>query len=191
MNTNDQLYWNDFYKNKSSELSGSSNFCVFVLNYFKENAKISKVLDAGCGNGRDSYGLSTKYNVIGSDNSGYTATNTDRCNFEVSDFVSMNKTSFDMIYSRFTFHSITNTNHDVFLKSIKENTYLCIETRSDKGIDAERHYGDGHYRNFTNLDYLKKILENHNFNIEHIEENVDMAIYKNENPWCIRVICKK
>ncbi len=188
---NDQPYWNDFYQNKSSELNNPSDFCTFVMNYFKNNPKNFRILDAGCGNGRDSYVLSTKYNVVGADNSGYKAEDSNRCCFEVSDFVTMPKDGFDLIYSRFTFHSITNANHETFLKTINKKTYLCIETRSDKGISSERHYGDDHYRNFTNVNYLKDLLEKHHFQIELIKENVNMAIYKNENPWCIRVICRK
>ena len=48
-----------------------------------------------------------------------------------------------------------------------------------------------HKLNFTNIDYLKKLLKENNFEILFIEENKNFAIYKNENPICIRVICKK
>ena len=97
-----------------------------------------------------------------------------------------------MIYSRFTFHSITNKDHDIFLQSIiKSGTYLCIETRSDKSKNSFRYYKDGHYRNFTNFKYITNLLNKYKFNILYIKESKDFALYKEENPICIRIICIK
>ena len=96
-----------------------------------------------------------------------------------------------MLYSRFTFHSITNEQQIAFLDTINNDTYLVIETRSNKGENNDVYHGKTHFRNYTDIDYLKKILTERNFEILFIEENIDMAKYKNENPICIRVICKK
>lgn len=185
----DEKYWSEFYRRKNA-IAEPSNFCLFVMDYFKNYEKLN-ILDAGCGNGRDSYYLATKHSVIGVDTS-FKSEENDNCKFVMSDFCSYPKNEFDLIYSRFTFHSITNENHETFLKSISNpNTFLCIETRSDKGVNGFRYYGDDHYRNFTNMEYLKYILEEHKFNILFIEEKDNLAIYKDENPICIRVICKK
>ena len=181
-------YWRAFYSNFN--INNSSNFALFVMNFFSKNDKMM-ILDAGCGNGRDSYFLSTKHNVIGIDKAVKPIEKLN-CNFILDNFVDYDKKNFDMIYSRFTFHSITNKDQEIFLKSVtKPNTFLCIETRSDKDKNTFRYYGDTHYRNFTNIDYLKKLLKENNFEILFIEENKNFAIYKNENPICIRVICKK
>lgn len=186
--TTQNQYWNKFYQQNHTQTC--SDFCVFILNHF--NQKTFKcVLDAGCGNGRDSYTLCKQYQTVGMDNSGFVPCSIDNCQFVTDNFVTTDKSNYDMIYSRFTFHSITNEDHDVFLKSIRPNTYLCIETRSDKDTINQRYFGDDHYRNFTNLNYLKDILTKHDFQIEYIREDTDMAVYKTENPWCIRVICKK
>lgn len=185
MNKDQVNYWNDFYK--KFNLKKPSDFAVFINNYFDSNKKL---LDAGCGNGRDSLYLSKKFKVTGIDKS-TKMESIENCNFELADFISYDKKDFDIIYSRFTFHSITNEDHQKFLESIQPNTYLCIETRSDKGINEFRHHGNDHYRNLTNIDYLKKLLKKNNFSIELIEENQGFAIYKNEDPTCIRVISKK
>jgi tellurite methyltransferase len=184
----DTNYWNSFYNKKHLELT-PSDFCLYVMDYLKSNDKM-KILDAGCGNGRDSYYLSKSYNVIGMDIS-YKPDDSESCKFEIGDFTNCDKRNYDMIYSRFTLHSITNEQQETFLKSIHPGTLLCIETRSDKGKEETRYYGDDHYRNFTNKEYLEKMLDDNKYEILYMEEKNDFAKYKNENPICIRVICKK
>jgi SAM-dependent methyltransferase len=182
-------YWNKFY-NKTNLILEPSNFCIFVLDFFKD-FKIEKIMDAGCGNGRDSFKLCEKYNVIGLDSSKFLLDDCKNFKFICDDFVEYKKKNFDMIYSRFTFHSLTNEQQIKFVSSIEKGTYLCIETRSDKSIDEKRHFGDGHFRNLTNFDHLKKLLTDNNFNILFMIESKNLALYKDENPYCIRVICKK
>ena len=186
--TGDNLYWSTFYANFN--LQKPSDFAKFVMTFFDETKKKLSILDAGCGNGRDSYFLSSKFDILGVDLA-YKPDNKLNCMFIKDNFVTYDKTKFDIIYSRFTFHSITNDDHELFLDSIKSNTYLCLETRSDIDKDSNRYHGDNHYRNFTNIDYLKNLLNKYNFKILYIKESNNFAIYKNENPICIRVICQK
>ena len=68
---------------------------------------------------------------------------------------------------------------------------MVIETRSKNGENDNVFHGKTHYRNYTDIDYLKNILTLKKFDIIYIEENINFAKYKNENPICIRVICKK
>ena len=174
-------YWENFYVNKNI-VKEPSDFCIFIMNYFKDSEKIH-ILDAGCGNGRDSLYMSNKYKVTGLDTSLVDLKDSINCNFIKTNFCNYDKTNFNMIYSRFTFHSISNEDQEIFLKSItKDGTYLCIETRSDKDINNNRVFGDNHYRNFTNLNYLKNILEKNKFEILYIVESNNVAIYKDENP---------
>lgn len=186
----DVEYWNKFYLTNNL-INKPSNFCIFILDYFKDKQNLN-ILDAGCGNGRDAYYLGKTHNILGCDLSLGKLENTKNCRFIKDNFCYIDKSNFDLIYSRFTFHSITNEDHQMFLKSIKNSdTYLCIEARSDKDINSKRVFGNTHYRNFINIDYLKKILKEHEFDILFINENDNCSIYKDENPICIRVICKK
>ena len=189
MDLNDKNYWETFYSTNNNV--NCSDFCNFVMNYFKDDKNILNVLDCGCGNGRDSQSLSNRYNVDAVDNCGFLPTNGNNVNYYVGDFVTMDKSKYDLIYSRFTFHSITNDQHMSFLDTINVNSYLVIETRSKRGENDHVFHGKTHYRNYTDLSYLKDVLTLKKFEIMFILEDVNLAKYKNENPVCIRVICKK
>ncbi len=187
----DKNYWKDFYKNNNQN-KNCSDFCKFILEYFKSNKDIFNVLDAGCGNGRDSLVLCKKYKVTGVDNCGFKINYlNENIKFVIDNFIYMDKSQFDLIYSRFTFHSINNKEHEEFLETIKPNTYLSIEARSNKDITKKKYYGNTHYRNYIELNYLKELLIKKNFEILFIKEDKNFAKYKDENPICIRVICKK
>jgi len=189
-NIDDTNYWNTFY-NKNAHLTSCSDFCRFVIDFFRDNNTIQNVMDCGCGNGRDSFMLSKFYKVYGVDNSGYIPKNGNNLSFKKDDFINIDKQSQDLIYSRFTFHSITNSSHIEFLKSISMNSYLAIEARSIIGMADTLIHGKEHYRNYISLEYLTNILKDNGFEILFIKEDKDMAIYKSENPVCIRAICKK
>lgn len=186
---NDQQYWHDFYCS-NNKIQECSQFCNFVMKYL-ENENITNVLDCGCGNGRDSYALSQKYVVDGVDNCGFLPQKSDNTDFMTENFVTMDKNKYHLVYSRFTFHSITNDDHIIFLDSIQPNTYLAIETRSKKGETNDVYHGKTHYRNYTDVHYIRNLLQSKGFEILFIEEDINMANYKNENPICIRIISKK
>ena len=188
---NDCAYWDAFYKRSELKESDCSDFCRFVLNFFKDNTDINRVMDAGCGNGRDGVVLAQRYGVVGMDNCGFVVADDGKFTFEDGDFVCAPKEDYDMIYSRFTLHSITNDDHQIFLSSIKPGTYLAIEARSTVGSTKQEHHGKTHYRNYINLDYLKTILTDHAYDVMFIDERDNLAIFCDENPVCVRVICKK
>lgn len=187
MNAIEKNYWNTFYKDTIIPREPSP-FALFINNYF--NTLSLNILDCGCGNGRDSYYFANKHTVLGIDTS-CKPNNTNNCSFIVEDFCKFNKEKYNLVYSRFTFHSITNEQQNEFIKSIKKDTYLCIETRSDKSKDINKVHGDTHYRNYTNIDYLEKLLKKNNFKIIFLEEKNGFAKYKDEDPYCIRLIAKK
>ncbi len=188
MNSNEIIYWSTFYK-KFNETT-PSNFAYFIMNFLNTLAEPLHILDIGCGNGRDSYYLASKYNTTGIDISVVHNNTQPNLNFIQGDMVTMDKTPYNVIYSRFTFHSITNEHQEELVKSIAPNTLLCIETRSSKDALEHRVFGDNHYRNLTNMDYLVELLQKYNFTILVLSETKDVAIYKEENPTCIRIICK-
>jgi len=184
----DKKYCNNFYKNHDLTFE-SSDFSKFVLNYIRSFNKTFNILDVGCGNGRDSYYLSKEHTICGCDISNKPE-DKDNCTFTNDNMITVDKSNYNLVYSRFTFHSITDEDQDLLLASIKTPTILCIETRSIKGSNSFRTFGDNHYRNFTDIDELKKLLKKYKFEILYIKESNNFAVYKDENPICIRVICK-
>lgn len=188
MNSEQKNYWKKFYNNKDLLLK-PSDFAKFIYDNKIFNNK-KTLLDCGCGNGRDSYYFSNKFNVLGIDSS-FKPKNNKNVEFICDDFCNYPKKDFDIIYSRFTFHSITNDQQNIFLDSIPNGSYLAIETRSSLGECDNVYHGKTHYRNYTNLNYLKNLLTTKKFDILYIKEDKNFAIYKDENPICIRVICKK
>ena len=183
----DKFYWNQFYEKKKG-ITESSDFAKFIMEYFQE--KKFFILDVGCGNGRDSYYLARRHNVVGCDLSSKPE-NKRHCLFVEDDMVKIDKKPYDLIYSRFSLHSITDDNQREFLESISKGTILCIETRSKLGENSYRVFGDTHYRNLTDIVFLRSILRENKFTILYEYEGFDVAKYKDENPICIRMICKK
>ena len=178
-----------FYKTFTK--SECSSFCEYVIEYVA-NREVRRVLDAGCGNGRDTYRLADWYDVTGIDTSSHIPENKNGCEFKEIDFCTHNKDTYELIYSRFTFHSITNEQHKLFLSSIKnKDTILCIECRSDKDRDAEKIYGEDHYRNYINYTYIVELVKMYDFHIEYIEEARGFSVHNTEDPWCIRLIARK
>lgn len=192
MNQEQQKYWNTFYeKSADKQMSSCSDFCRFVMDMVKNEEDIKYVLDCGCGDGRDSMVLSTVYEVHGIDSCGFVPKCDGAFRFSTADFTTFDKRGYHLIYSRFTFHSISDAQQQTFLESIQPGSVLAIETRSDKGEVEDVHHGKSHYRNYTNIDNLMKMLKDNNFETVCAMEQRDFARYKDENPICIRVVCRK
>jgi tellurite methyltransferase len=206
-NTN---YWNKFYKNNNeiSELKQSA-FCEFVIEYLEKNNLLNKhksIIDLGCGNGRDlkffnkyleTYGIDNSEEIISKlKNEGYNVFND---NLSLHNFK-----KYDFFYSRFSMHALHITDIVTLIKNLKlsynKNSLLFIETRSIKGTSNENldYYitnfkspiGESHNRTLLNINYLKKLLTDNNFKLLLCLDENNLAIYKEENPYVIRIIAQ-
>ncbi len=207
---NNEKFWNKFYKKKLIH-DKPSNFALFILKFIKKTH--TKIIDVGCGNGRDIfYFRKNKIEFFGIELS-KSATKIIKkklkkkkeknkiFNDNFVDFNYKKNIQGDFsIYSRFTWHSISKKNENIFLKKmarIPNLKYLFIETRSDKdelcGVGkkiSKNEFITDHYRRFINKkDLLKKIKKT--FKIIYVKESKGFSKFNNEDPCLIRLIAQK
>lgn len=201
----DKAFWEDFYSNKKGTLNPSP-FAEFVWKTYQLSGTI---IELGCGNGRDSlYFMDKGLNVYGTDQCESTinrlnSLNKEYARFEVKDFTSLGSIgTFDNIYSRFTLHSVSQSQASQTLNwcfdSLNKNGKLCIEVRSindelyGQGTEVEKDaFVTDHYRRFVRFEALTEELEKIGFKIEYAVESKGFAVYKDEDPAVIRVIASK
>ena len=208
----DKEYWANYYS-ENLDPTNQSSFAEFILPKLTKNKKL---IDLGCGNARDSLYFSRNgLNVIAVDqikeeidylNKNY---KNDNIIFICDDFTDLENSShelfdkeFDYIYSRFTFHAINEKKEDKTLDWItdhlKDDSLFLLEARSIK----DPMYNEGrklsktenfttHYRRFMQLDKIVSKLESRDLEIIYQIEDKDLAVYKDDNPYVIRLIAKK
>lgn len=177
-------YWSNFYKNP--HILQPSAFAEFCLSRFPKN---SRIVEFGCGNGRDTLFFANKgYNTTGIDFA-CKQKQIDNANFIKSDITKyLNSTlnSFDVTYTRFFLHSIKDEAIDLLLKWSKG--LFCAEFRAKEDVPIL--YPD-HYRNkIDGRDFLSKMTKN-KFEILYYFKGRGVAKFKIENPLIIRIIGKK
>ena len=200
----DYKYWNEYYK-KNIAPSEPSNFAKDILKYLESGKKL---IELGCGNGRDAIFLS---NVVAIDqcessiNNLKSSVSSDNIEFVADDFIEtklLERESFDYVYSRFTLHSISEEQENKLInrvyEALKKDGLLLIEVRSVKdeifGLGEEiarnTYVYNNHSRRFVVLDELVE-LKSIGFEIDFVDENNNYAIYKELNPIVIRIIARK
>lgn len=205
----DVCYWNQYYEKELKELQAPSDFATFVLPYLKANKKL---MDVGCGNGRDSLFFSSHgVEVTGVDASEAAI---DRLNkydiqnsmFVCDDFVTckaLYQMQYDYFYSRWTIHAISERQENELLKnismSLKKGGLFFIEARSvadelyGKGKEVAKNsfvYND-HFRRFIDKVELKEKLEKLCFEVIYMKEGDNFSKTKESNPVLVRIIAKK
>lgn len=208
-----QKFWNKFYLvKKEIKIPKPSSFGIFFNKKFVK--KNNKVLEIGCGNGRDAFLFSKKAKkIIALDKS----KNAIKINLLVSkkfrkkiiflnkDFIEIYKIKrieFDILYARFFLHTINYKQENELFKLInflkkKHKFIVGMEFRTSKDalikkgkyINKNTRFTD-HYRRFINVPkFLKKIKKN-NFEILYIKQGINLSKTENENPNLCRLIFK-
>jgi tellurite methyltransferase len=203
-------YWNSFYQKYDNE--SPSLFAKFCLENFL-NEK-SSLIDLGCGNGRDSiYFMKNSCKVLGIDQSNsaieYIKNKTE--GFSDSQFIKGDFTkledigTFNVVYSRFTLHSVSKVEQDKVLKfatkQLVKKGLFCIEVRGKKnelfgkGVrvvgEKDAYIFDDHYRRFLDFELLKNDLIDLGFVIEFSAEDKGFSPLEDKNETFIRVIARK
>ena len=206
-----QKFWNKFYLIKRElKIPKPSSFgSFFYKNFIKKN---NKVLEIGCGNGRDAFLFSKKTkNVIALDQS-KTAIKINllisrkfkkKIKFINKDFIEIHKMSkiqFDILYARFFLHTINYKQENELFNLIKylkkKNKFIVgLEFRTNrdvlkkkgKYINKNTRFTD-HYRRFINVPKFLKRIKKNNFKILYFKQGINLSKTKNENPNLCRLI---
>ena len=201
-------YWNKFSKKKI--ISNESTFAKFT--YAKIKNKKGKILDIGCGNGRDSFFFNKKgYDVTGIDISQKAIQKNSKkkkkkISFKKFDIASDKKVGkFEIIYCRFFLHTIDQYLENKLIKLIKkskkENTLVFFEFRNfkdkifrkfkssdhNKVIEFEK----GHFRRIIDPTKFKKsFIVATRAKIIYEKSSINLSIVKKDNPNLSRMIFK-
>jgi len=207
----DKEYWENYYAQQNIELKPS-----LFARYVREKVikEHSSIIELGCGNGRDAiYFANENFEVVAVDQvldqikflkSRYIQLK--NIVFECNDFTNLDNTrAFDIIYSRFTMHSITEQQENQVIvwvfKNLNKNGKFCIEVRGQKneifrkGTPVEGQpnafiYNE-HYRRFLNFELFLNKLINNGFVIDFAAEEKGFAPFNGEDEVFIRIIASK
>ncbi len=204
----DRNYWNEYYKNIGDKLAQPSSFAVEVESKLSKN---SRIMELGCGNGRDSlFFLSKGHSVVAVDGSDAAIDNLNRITkennnalFVCDDFVkcqALYQMQFDCIYSRFTLHAIKEEQEDELLFNVRgaleSGGILCIEARTihdeiygkGKAVGHNAYEYNSHYRRFIDVEEFKNKLLHLGFKIDYIEEASGFSVTADSDPILMRCI---
>lgn len=215
-----QEYWDDYYSRKVYKDVWSlepSPYCLYVSQFVNEQTKL---LEIGCGNGRDTYHFATLTNHVNSID--YSKKGIELCkdiaaqkgftiSFQVLDlyknedilrYIENLNTEIDILYVRFLVHAIS-LKGEANLITLMEN----LLAKSGKAMLEFRTLGDsraqvgtaisvneredGHYRRFIDPSEFKKRVEKHGkLKVSSYEVSDEFAVFGNERPEVCRMIIR-
>lgn len=204
-------YWDAYYEKRRAPISPSS-FAIFCHENFFNNH--SRVLEFGCGNGRDAFYFSKKHRVTGIDQSSVVI-QADRQRASDEGILSMDflegkfgddipglPDAVDVVYGRFVMHAMPLEDEVRALQCaarlLTPGGRLFLEFRTDKDplmqkgqvVGANERVTD-HYRRFINLDAFCERLAIYGFSIDFRLERSGLAKHGDDDPIVGRVIAKK
>ena len=207
-------YWNSFYINKINDKP--STFAKYIKKKFLGKKK-GKLIDLGCGDGRDTFYLShsnfktfgiDKSQIIIKKNNELVKINRNKnLYFKSTSVVSpsiLKLGKFEYIYSRFFLHTINEKVQkklfsNILTKITKKNSLCFFEFRAIKdkmynlGLKQSKYERiTNHYWRFIDVKkFVKLDYINNNFKILYLIERKNLSVYKKDNPVICRIVLKK
>jgi len=205
-------HWDSVYRINHVQ-DTPSPFSEHVAQTLSLTGTHQRILDFGCGDGRDADALASQGLYIGWDTSQSaidacrhrTYEHSNRITFVHPNDESWERVLFDfkpnVLYSRFVLHSMNEGEEDAFFQSIsgsKAPLRLFLECRSNRDISnrpgvrlSESEIVHGHYRRFIDKELLLGNLTKFGFSILSVQEEAGLAPNAEEDPIIIRVSAEK
>lgn len=204
-------YWEGYYKSGVAPETPSL-FAKYVLDNYAESG--DSLIELGCGNGRDArFFAANGVGVVAIDQCAeeidiLVGTNGQHPNltFKTGDFTNLKDDGgkYDLIYSRFTLHSVTAEAQQRTLEWCKSNLAvggkLCIETRGQKNEiyakgepvlgEKDAFVFEDHYRRFVDFDGFRDDIVNVGLSIIEAEESTGFAPFQDTDYHFIRAIAE-
>ncbi|API87072.1 class I SAM-dependent methyltransferase [Francisella uliginis] len=204
-------YWDNFYKSKTLGIENiPSQFAAFVMSEYNY---VNKVLEIGCGMGRDTFffgslhkkvlGLDASSNVIQLCNKKAKNKNID-VDFQEYDISSQDyeylrewfnkeNEAINMIYARFFLHAIDDELEKAFFKLCKSicrnNDLVALEFRTNRD-ESQSKETDLHYRRYISpLDFMNRVIK-YGFKVDYFVEGFGYAKYKSDDAHVARFILR-
>lgn len=207
MNQEEQKkYWSNFYKNNGA-VDTPSPFAMTVAHQLGG----ARVIELGCGNGRDAQFLSRfakEYIAVDIVDTSIDELNRKNKNeylkFVAADFTNLpDMGKFDVVYSRFTMHSITEKQETAVIdwvrSSLVDRGLFFIEARGLKneiyglGTPAAEPHAfiyDDHFRRFIDTKHLMQKF-NSGFEVKSFAETTGFAPYKSTDYTFFRLLAER
>lgn len=197
-------YWDRYYAGSSvPKRLVPSQFAVFVAG---ELAEPHRVVEFGCGNGRDSMLFATYGHDVTAIDGSAAATERaaelagqlgEKVNFVAADVSSELAGSIaetggpTVVYARFFVHAITEEEEAAFLDTAaaltKPGDLLAVEYRTVRDQSGAKETG-AHYRRFVNPAAFDHAAAQRGFTVEYAAEGFGFAKYKQDDAYVARRI---
>jgi len=204
----DKNYWNGYYSKAPKEISMPSDFAKFVMDHMQAGKKL---IDLGCGNGRDSvYFCNNGIRVTAVDSSKSAIEFIDNYQIPIfavcDDFVETKALAcidYDYCYARWTIHAINKAQQNKLLPNVyhalNENGLLFVEVRTindakygqGEPLGEHEFFFDNHYRRFIDPSKLITQIKEVGFEIVSHEESDAFSVVGSDAPTLLRLIAKK
>lgn len=195
-------HWDEFYSGRYD--FPPSQFAAFVAGELDGRCRI---VDLGCGNGRDSqFFASLGHDVVGVDRSTVAIQRDSAENrfgnltYLAADAGELELGSLEAsqlplcVYARFFWHAIDEDTEDRLLarlaRDMPPGSRLFLEYRTLKDASTEKLFGE-HYRRYVDHRALTGRLVEAGLMIDYEVEGRGMAKYRSEDPWIGRVAARR
>jgi adenylylsulfate kinase-like enzyme len=210
-NAEDQTvkFWNAYYIGNKA-LDHPSDFAVFAKSHMASEEG-DKIIDLGCGNGRDSlFFYKSGFKVTAIDSSEQAIHRINEKGFPIfavcDDFVTAKALfcmDYNYCYARWSVHAISQIQQDELIRnvygSLQTNGKFFIEARTvndfryglGTSLGQDEYFYEGHYRRFIRPEKLIKQLCDVGFSLVYFEESNTFSVVGDDAPTLARIIVKK